>query len=173
MQRGPCPGAGEFGLGGCRPGAGGEQDDQHDEVSDQAHDGLRSGPERDASPGGSRGRRTTFVAGKAPDLTATLRLLPEPAEAWKCLLKQPHAQITRWSQRACSAAHRSRLETAKPPNSVRELRSSATDYTELNQLPCINTAMPRKAPPTHRAREWLFRFPIPNSPFPALKSPAT
>ncbi|MFS8423984.1 hypothetical protein EIQ26_07550 [Xanthomonas campestris pv. incanae] len=81
MQRSACPGAGEFGLGGCRPGACREQDDQHDEVSDQAHDGLRSGPERDASPSGSRGRWTTFVAGKARDLTATLRLLPEPAEA--------------------------------------------------------------------------------------------
>ncbi|AAM39431.1 conserved hypothetical protein [Xanthomonas campestris pv. campestris str. ATCC 33913] len=56
MQRSACPGTGEFGLGGCRPGAGGEQDDQHDEVSDQAHDGLRSGPERDASPSGSHRR---------------------------------------------------------------------------------------------------------------------
>lgn len=65
----------QFGLGRRPPGAGAQHDDQHDEDSDQAHDGLRSRPERGASPGGVAGRRITFMREPAPDLTATLRLL--------------------------------------------------------------------------------------------------
>ncbi len=76
-QRSAGPADRQFGLGRRAPGAGGQHDDQHEPRPDQAHDGLRSRPERGASPGGLAGRRITFVRGSAPDLTATLRLLAE------------------------------------------------------------------------------------------------
>lgn len=91
QQRSTGPAARQFGLGRCRPGTGGQHDDQHEQVSDQAHDGLRGRPERGASPSGVGGRQTTFAPGRWCDLTATLRLLADSAEAGKSFGRQQHA----------------------------------------------------------------------------------
>ncbi len=61
---------------------------QQAKMLEEAHDELRSRPERGAFPGGASGRRDTFAGGPLRDLTAILRLLPEADGCWKLLLKQ-------------------------------------------------------------------------------------